>query len=162
MSMFSYEIVENILLGLGIIILIIQIYIDCRYRLLLDELNLGLLILGGGYAYLRNTLGEGLLGVLGGLLGLIYVVSKDGLGLGDVKLGMALGIWLGPAGGWFCLLVALVLGSLMGIGGWLLGIMNRKSTLPFGPFLIIGAMIVFGGEQGLYQWLFWVEEVNKW
>lgn len=122
----------------------LQTYIDCRYKLLLDEVNL---LLGGAgiiYAHCFGSFLEGLGGmlVLGGSLAGIYYLSKGGLGFGDVKLGMALGAWLGGMGGWLCLLLALLLGGVAGMLGWMLGRVDRKTTLPFGPFLAAAALLV--------------------
>lgn len=124
--------------------LMVQTYIDCRYKLLLDEVNL---LLGGAgliYAHCFGTWEEALGGmlVLGGCLAGIYYLSRGGLGFGDVKLGLALGPWLGGMGGWLCLLLALLLGTLAGLLGWWLGRVDRKTTLPFGPFLAAAALLI--------------------
>lgn len=86
------------------------------------------------------------LGGLGALLsvGFIYVVSRGGLGDGDVRLagliGMVLGYW-----GWRSVAVGLTLGFMFGASGGLVAVALGKATLrshiPFGPFLAAAAVI---------------------
>jgi leader peptidase (prepilin peptidase) / N-methyltransferase len=63
----------------------------------------------------------------------------QGLGLGDVKLLAASAIWIGIAGVPLQLLVAslsaLLAAAILRIRGL---DMNRKTSLPFGPFLVLG------------------------
>lgn len=74
----------------------------------------------------------------------IFVAVPKGLGFGDVRLvavcGMMLG-WLGlrvvPLG----LLLGFVLAALPAIGLMILGKANRKSQIPFGPYLAGGAIL---------------------
>jgi leader peptidase (prepilin peptidase)/N-methyltransferase len=75
------------------------------------------------------------------LLALIY---PAGMGLGDVKLAGALGLALGFLG-WGYVIVgffaAFFLGSFVGLGLMVLRKANRKTPIPFGPFMIIGAVV---------------------
>ena len=76
----------------------------------------------------------------GALLGLHLVTRGRGLGLGDVKLGIAIGTGLGPAAGTFALGAAFVLGGAY--AAWLLlaGLARRGDTIRFGPFLAAGTV----------------------
>lgn len=84
------------------------------------------------------------------LLALIY---PKGMGFGDVKLAGVLGIYLGWLG-----YAELVVGGFMGflfggvIGGALMmsGRAGRKTKIPFGPFMLAGALvsILWGGALG--------------
>jgi leader peptidase (prepilin peptidase)/N-methyltransferase len=77
----------------------------------------------------------------GGLLLLIAVVSRGGMGGGDVKFAAVLGIWLG----WKLTLFALLLSFLFGgIGSALVLIFKlkgRKDYIPFGPFIALGVFV---------------------
>lgn len=82
-------------------------------------------------------------GVMGGLYLLIYLVSKGNwVGFGDVKLGLGLGLLLAD---WQLAVVALfaanLVGSLVVLPGVISGKLRSKSQVPFGPLLIVGAII---------------------
>ena len=75
--------------------------------------------------------------------GILWLVS-GGMGLGDVKLAGVLGIYLGYLG-WAQLAVgaaaAFVLGGVFGIVLLIARRSGRKSKIPFGPWMILGAWI---------------------
>lgn len=104
----------------------------------------GALIGGVGYA--------GFLLVV--LLAYEFIVRREGMGLGDVKLAVLLGIWVG----WinpFLVLFALIAASLLGIVvGFGIFIVRRASRpYPFGPWLALGAIAVILSSRwilGLY------------
>lgn len=94
------------------------------------------------------TMAAGLVGLFG-LYRLLHAVSPRGMGYGDVMLSGILGAYLGYLG-WGPLLVGAFLGFLLGsIGGLGLIAARRaglKSHVPFGPYMIAGALIaVFVG-----------------
>ena len=82
---------------------------------------------------------------------LLVVIYPRGMGLGDVKLAGVLGLVLGWLG-WGELAVGGFLGFLFGavVGGLLMLVRKagRKTKIPFGPFMIVGALIavLWGGE----------------
>jgi leader peptidase (prepilin peptidase)/N-methyltransferase len=81
------------------------------------------------------------------VLALIY---PRGMGFGDVKLAGVLGLYLGWLG-WAEVVAGAFLGFLFGgvVGGVLLLVRRagRKSMIPFGPFMLAGALvaIIWGG-----------------
>ena len=83
----------------------------------------------------------GLLAYGGGLL-VVAVVSRSGMGMGDVKLAGLVGLVLGALG-WQYVGVAAALGILAGgllaIAALLRGA-RRKDVLPFGPSIALGAL----------------------
>ncbi|MGC4112659.1 MAG: A24 family peptidase [Nocardioides sp.] len=88
--------------------------------------------------------------VAGFLYGLLWFIYPRGLGFGDVRLSGVLGIALGWLG-WGPLLIGVYAGFLIGgVGGGLLSalrVVNRKG-FPFGPFMLIGALVgVLWGED---------------
>lgn len=84
----------------------------------------------------------------------IAVLSKGGMGGGDVKLMAALGFAIGMPLVFFVFLIAFLTGALVGMLLILLKKKGRKSPLPFGPFLVLAYFIaVFWGEQ-LWNWYF--------
>ncbi|MDP3893004.1 A24 family peptidase, partial [Nocardioides sp.] len=87
--------------------------------------------------------------VAGGLYVALWLVHPRGLGYGDVRLSGVLGLALGYAG-WGPLLVGVYAGFLLGgvVGGLLslLRVVERKGV-PFGPFMLVGALLgVLWGE----------------
>ncbi|HEY0384250.1 MAG TPA: prepilin peptidase [Candidatus Elarobacter sp.] len=76
----------------------------------------------------------------GTLLALHLLTRGRGLGLGDVKLGTAIGAGLGPAGGLVALGAAFVLGGTY--ASWLLLTQRarRGDAIRFGPFLAAGTL----------------------
>lgn len=85
------------------------------------------------------------------ILGIIHVASRGGLGDGDVRfaplLGMFLG-WLNPGIVPLGLLAGFVAGAIVGVLLLATGRGGRKTALPFGPFLALGAYVtVFVGQD---------------
>jgi prepilin signal peptidase PulO-like enzyme (type II secretory pathway) len=82
-----------------------------------------------------------------GVMWLIYFVqhfvAPNAMGRGDVKLAGVLGLYLGWLGldAWLHgLLAGFILGGLFSLGAMLVGKKGRKSHIPYGPFMIIGAL----------------------
>jgi prepilin signal peptidase PulO-like enzyme (type II secretory pathway) len=92
-----------------------------------------------------------------GLVFLVGVVGsrlfrKPAMGFGDVKLMGLLGGFTGAVGAVAGFFVACVLGSLVGVGRW---IVFRDRYLPFGPFLSLGCLLMIlwpGAFQALFDW----------
>lgn len=85
------------------------------------------------------------------LYAVLWFVYPKGMGRGDIKLAGVLGMYLGYLG-WGTLAVGAFLGFLLGgvIGITLMatGRATRKSKIPFGPFMLSGALIaVFVGAR---------------
>lgn len=126
--------------------------IDLAVRRLPDVLTLpaaaATALLLGGAALLPGHAGSWPRALLGGaVLGAVYfvmmLISPAGMGFGDVKLAPALGLALGWYG-WPAVftgtLLAFVLGALT--AGVLLAARRatRRTALPFGPFMLAGAL----------------------
>jgi leader peptidase (prepilin peptidase)/N-methyltransferase len=85
--------------------------------------------------------------VLSGLFFLLYLVPGQGLGFGDVKVAVLLGLLLGWLGWPEVLLGALLPWLVNGpvvLVLLLIGRVGRKSTLPFGPALLGGFLLAIG------------------
>ncbi|MEI6287089.1 MAG: prepilin peptidase [Bacillota bacterium] len=87
-----------------------------------------------------------------GLMLLIFLLSRGGMGGGDVKFALVLGMWLGWKMVLLSLLFAFIIGGIAGIMLMLLRIKTRKDPVPFGPFMAVSALIfmLFGSQ--LYSW----------
>jgi leader peptidase (prepilin peptidase)/N-methyltransferase len=104
---------------------------------------------GLGEAYLRSLEGAGL-GF--GIMLLVYLASRGGMGAGDVKLAALLGAVLGFPQIVAGLPVGFVIGGGVGMAVLALRVKGRKDTIPFGPSLIMGAALVLLGGAGVYGW----------
>ncbi|MER6165707.1 prepilin peptidase [Streptomyces violaceorubidus] len=127
--------------------------VDLKVRRLPDPLTLPLagaaLVLLGLTALVPEHAGEWTTAVLGALaLGagylVLFLVNPAGMGFGDVKLALTAGAVLGWYG-WPTLMLGTFAGFLLGAlyGGALLVARraDRKTAIPFGPFLIAGAFL---------------------
>jgi leader peptidase (prepilin peptidase)/N-methyltransferase len=122
--------------------------VDLEHRLIFDVSLYPLIVLYLGVALLvdHKALAGMLFGavVCGGLFLLCYglgfvLYHQEALGFGDVKLAVLVGV----LAGWPGLMTALVVMALAGAGGSVLlvglGSATRKSYIPFGIFLALGA-----------------------
>jgi leader peptidase (prepilin peptidase) / N-methyltransferase len=86
------------------------------------------------------------------LLMLIAVVSKGGMGGGDIKLFALLGFVLG----WKMVLLAFffstLYGTAFGLIGMALGKVRRGEPMPFGPYIVLGTLTVYFFGQAILQW----------
>ncbi|WNF29254.1 A24 family peptidase [Streptomyces sp. C11-1] len=126
--------------------------VDRRVHRLPDPLTLPLagaaVLLLGGAALFPGHAGSWTSGLLGGLaLGgfyfLLFLINPNGMGFGDVKLALALGVALGWYG-WAVLFVGgfagFLFGAAYGLGLVILRRAGRRTGIPFGPFMIAGAL----------------------
>lgn len=127
------------------LLLVITVY-DWRHKIIPDHFVYGFIVL----ALLRVVaLGPALLPAAAGLglfvfFWLLWFASRGRwLGLGDAKLALGLGLFLGPAAALSATILAFWSGALVGLG--LVGLKgyNLKSEVPFAPFLILGALLVY-------------------
>lgn len=136
--------------------LLVHIYTDCKEQLLYDKVSTILMTAGIIYAYYFGDLWQSLYGasLSLGIMLVIYWLSRGGMGLGDVKLALVLGIWLGLEQSLLCLIMAFVTGGLVGVGLLLCGIKSRKDAIPFGPYLCVAGWcsLIFGNELLNLYW----------
>lgn len=127
-------------------------FIDLDYQLILDKVVIWLAGIGVFINLVTASLSltDIMLAVVtgGGLFLLIAVITKGGMGGGDIKFVAALGIWLGFK---LTLLTVLLSFFIGGLGSALLlltRVKKRKDFIPFGPFIAISAFLsMLYGEQ---------------
>ena len=141
---------------------IVAIFVDFGYRIIPDEVTIGGMIagvifslcipqlqgvhspfLGAGYSLLGLLVGGGaiyLMGTIGD-----FVFKKETMGGGDVKLVAMMGAFMG----WKLALLTFFLAPFFGaVYGIIEKIRTKDSTIAYGPFLIMGAMVsLFWGHQ---------------
>jgi leader peptidase (prepilin peptidase) / N-methyltransferase len=86
------------------------------------------------------------------LITLIIVISKGGMGAGDMKLFALLGVVLGYQGVLLTFLLSTLLGTIVSILLILLKKINRKSSVPFGPYICVGALITYFYGHDIINW----------
>ena len=155
----------------GVLLAILFAY-DLKWFLLPDVIVFPLIAVGGVMAIIKIATAPnlvtalisaaGAVAILSGLYYLLHWISKgQWIGFGDVKLGLALALLLAD---WQLAFIALFAANLIGcfivIPAMLLKKLTRTTRVPFGPLLIIGAVIaMLGGVwlQATYieamQWL---------
>ena len=87
-----------------------------------------------------------------GLLLLIAVVSKGGMGGGDIKLFGVLGFALGVKLVLLSFLFATFYGAFLGIIGILTGMVKKKTAIPFGPYIVFGTLTAYFWGESILQW----------
>jgi leader peptidase (prepilin peptidase) / N-methyltransferase len=68
------------------------------------------------------------------------LLGQPAMGGGDGKLAAMLGAWLGWQGLLLSLFLACLGGATLGGGAIALGKLKRRQAMPFGPFLVLGAL----------------------
>jgi len=148
-------------------------WIDIREFRLPREISYTALALGAPAltvaAFLDDDPGRVGRAVVGAVIALaamaaVHLASRGGMGDGDVRLAPLLGFYLGDRGLAMVpigLFAGFVLGAVAGVAVIVTGRGDRKTALPFGPFLAAGTMITvlagpdlvdrFGWER-YWQW----------
>lgn len=133
--------------------------VDIQVRIIPDVVVLpvavvglaGMMILDSEHWWIYPAAAFGAAGFLL-VIGLVYerLRKVEGMGMGDVKLALCMGAYLGasvvPA-----LFVGFLLGALAGVvvasrGG------SAKTAIPFGPFLAVGAVVALFAGPWLIDW----------
>ena len=77
------------------------------------------------------------------MMGMTFLMTRrQGMGWGDIQLGLILGAWLGPWSMMLTLFFAALLGIIAWIGISLKNGFDRNRPLPFAPYLVISAMVM--------------------
>jgi leader peptidase (prepilin peptidase)/N-methyltransferase len=143
--------------------LVVLTFIDLEHKKLPNKITLPTFFIGiplvVADAFIRGEprdLIGALIGVaiFGGLFEVMYLLtqSRGGMGYGDVRLAYSLGLFLGYLGGAATTLTGMFMAFLSGAVVGLLLIAaakgNRKTQVPFGPFLAFGTVVaIFVGRS---------------
>lgn len=136
-------------------LLIPLVVIDLRHQIIPDSLNgLGaiagfLTIVISGNAFLDAVTGAF---IGGGIMLFIAIISRGGMGGGDIKMMAWLGLFLGWKLTLLALIIAFVTGGVGSLLLILLGIKKRKDFIPFGPFLALGGFAAYIFGERILHW----------
>lgn len=118
--------------------------VDARTGYIPDRISGGATVIALGCAALHGTVLPAIVGgiTVGAVMALLFSITRgEGLGLGDVKLGVAIGVGFGGAAGILAIGTAFVLGGAY--AAWLLATdrARRCDSVRFGPFLAAGTLL---------------------
>ena len=94
---------------------------------------------------------------LGGAIGfaiflLIALVSRGGMGWGDVKLAALIGLATGFPLVFVAIIMGAILGGIVAVPLLIAKKRNRRETVPFGPFLAVAAMVTLLLGSNILNW----------
>ncbi len=137
-------------------ILFVLAVIDLRHKLILNIIvypaaAIALII---GFFLPEFDIYKGLLGGAVGFTILLIpaLVSRTGMGWGDVKMAGLIGLMTGYPRVFVGLLGGIMLGGVTAVTLIILKKKSRKDTIPFGPFLALGAFLALIYGQELLDW----------
>lgn len=162
----AFDFLDFLIHGIPLMFLILTVsFIDIDLRIIPDELSLGGMIFGflvsirfGFDGILTSLLGMGFGFGFFFLIATLYerLTGKTGIGGGDIKFLGTIGAFLGWKSVFFTIFTSSILGSVVGI---LLGFFSKngkgegvlKSSIPYGPFLALGALIDYAFGHRLWS-----------
>lgn len=146
-------------------ILLLVFFIDLKHLIIPNGLVLAGIIGGGLFFILRFWYNDRILDgaawyspLLGmaatsGFLLIIALIGMaiyggDALGMGDVKIFLPIGLFLGLKLGIMALIFSVFIGGITGLVLIFFKLKDRKSQVPFGPFIVAGTFValLFGRE----------------
>nr|WP_276537431.1 A24 family peptidase [Bacillus infantis] len=97
---------------------------------------------------------DSLLGAAAGffLLLFIAVISKGGMGGGDIKLFAVIGLALGTKLVLLTFFFATIFGAVFGLAGMLIGKVEKGKPIPFGPYIALGSLTAYFFGQRILDW----------
>lgn len=78
----------------------------------------------------------------GGMFLILAIITRGGVGLGDVKLAVLIGAMLGLPAAYLALFYGVVAGGVIIFLLFALGVVGRKEPVPYAPFLAVAAIAV--------------------
>jgi leader peptidase (prepilin peptidase)/N-methyltransferase len=94
---------------------------------------------------------------LGGAIGftilfVIAIISRGGMGWGDVKLAALIGLATGFPLVFLSLIMGAILGGIVAVALVIAKKRKRRQTIPFGPFLALAAMVTLLWGSNILSW----------
>ena len=155
--LFISNLIDLILLSLIFYIFIVIFVIDLKHYIIPDSLNFSLILLG----IIKNFFPETSLNLnqdmfqtlIGCAIGyfliwiIIFLYKKikkiEAMGLGDAKLLSGFGLLFGLKSVFIILFTASIIGLAYSVPKLFIGKSTLKTAIPFGPFLIISAIVYY-------------------
>ena len=143
-------------------IFILIAIIDLQHQLILNKIVYPSLIAALIIApfFIKN--GDGLLGhftnsLIGGAVGFVVLlipalVTRGGMGFGDVKMAALIGLVTGFGEVLVAVLGGIILGGVVAVVLLVTRIKKRKEAIPFGPFLSLATIVTLIWGSGILEW----------
>jgi leader peptidase (prepilin peptidase)/N-methyltransferase len=142
---------DGVAAAILVCLLVIASFIDLNLMLIPNLINLMIAITGIFYMLFGQgvTLKDSILGfILGGgilfLMGVLsnWILKKEGMGGGDIKLAAACGIYLGATKTVVALMLTVYTAGFILIIMLVMKKLRKDQCVPFGPFLSVGVIAV--------------------
>jgi len=142
---------------------IIIFVIDLEHGLILNKvvypsMVVALLLALYPWPWLNDSIGMRVANAaLGGAIGfaillLIALVSRGGMGWGDVKLAALIGLATSFPLVFVAIIIGAILGGIVAVALVIAKRRKRRETIPFGPFLALAAMITLLWGSNILNW----------
>ncbi|MBX3023464.1 prepilin peptidase [bacterium] len=141
--------------------LIVITFIDLDHQIIPDAISIPGIFVGFAAALLfgRPTWLSSLAGIAlgGGILWLVaagyeWLTGREGMGGGDIKLLAMIGAFLGWRAIPVTVLIASLLGSVIGLSLMAVRGRDTRMAIPFGPFLAVAAVCALFWGDALIEW----------
>ena len=147
----------ELVIALTLISLFIIITVsDLAYMIIPDKV---LLVFAGIFVAERILLPlspwwDSVAGAVAGFVILLFIalISKGGMGGGDIKLFAVVGFVVGFKTMLLSFFFATFYGAFFGIAAMLLGFVKRKQAIPFGPFIALGTLTAYFFGEEILEW----------
>lgn len=143
--------------------LIAVAFIDLDHLLIYDSLAIPAAVCGLAFGLVERRPIAALEGgaVFAGVLGAVYLLTAGrGLGLGDVKMAGAIGLYLGYPTALAAVVASFVIGAVLSLPVLWARRRGRGEAVPFGPFMVLAAFVamyapalLFGPAAAYQQFL---------
>jgi prepilin signal peptidase PulO-like enzyme (type II secretory pathway) len=141
----KYQIIPNKSIVIGILVTLSYSIIQYLYFSQNQSIQHSVLENAIGIDFINIALGA----IVGsGLLFLVVLASRGkGMGMGDVKFAILMGLILGFPQILVALYIAIIVGAILGITAIITKKAKMKTAIPFGPFLVLGTFVtmLWGG-----------------
>lgn len=152
---FSFELIKALILTSFLIVIT---FIDLDHQLILDKVLMWMAGAGVAINLFTGLPMPGIWHMLlaaavgGGFMLIVAVLTRGGMGGGDIKFMAVLGLWLGWPYILLTMLLSFVIGGVVGLLLLLLKRKGRKDFIPFGPFIAAAAYVTFLYGTDILRW----------
>jgi len=139
-------------------ILLVAAFTDINEGIIPDRLTYPGILLGITSAYFTMGLQTAILGAVVFLAVFLFIalVSRGGMGGGDIKLAAVIGAFVGLKGILPVFIISSVLGGIWALILLVRGQAERKTAIKFGPFMSLAAFLVYvWGQDLILLYLSW-------